>query len=161
VPRTNRIPYLGANGYLAAVLKDSKNADSAFSLLSELTNRDTSSQIVMDPQWGGGVTRQDQLRNPASWYGFGLKPDQTVHLLNAVRATVTHAEVKNPVLRLRTPNEASYRRILAKHLRTALKENTDALLSLKKVAEEWEALNKKLGENEARKDYLLSLGLQP
>jgi multiple sugar transport system substrate-binding protein len=160
-PRANRIPYLGANGYLAAVLKDSKIPDAAFSFLSELSNRDTSSQIVMDPQWGGGVTRQDQLRNPTSWYGFGLSRDQTIQLLNTVRTTVTHAEVKNPVLRLRTPNERAYRQILAKHLRAALKDNADALLALQKVAEEWESLNKKLGQNEARRDYLLSLGLQP
>jgi len=160
-PKGNRVPYLGAKGYVAAVLKNTKHADGAFALLGELSSRETSLQIVMDPQWGGGVTRGEHFRTPTSWYGFGLNADRTVGLMNAVRTTLTHPGVKNPVLRLRTPDEAEHSRILVKQLRAALLENKDAAACLSEAAREWEILDKKRPPEEVRRDYLLSLGLQP
>src|SRR5262249_51701788 len=133
----------------------------AFSLLSYLTNQDTSLQIVLDPHFGGGVTRRDQFGSPTRWYGFGLDPGATVSFLNTLRSTLTHPGIKNPVLRLRTPDEESHRKILDKALRAALLENKDAAACLKEVAPQWETLDKQLPEGEARKRYLISLGLQP
>ncbi|MFL5240896.1 MAG: hypothetical protein ACJ8FY_02200, partial [Gemmataceae bacterium] len=160
-PKGNRVPYLGANGYVAAVLKKAKDANAAFGLLGELSNRETSLQIVMDPQYGGGVTRSDHFRTPTTWYGFGLNPDQTVGLINAVRTTLTHPGMKNPVLKLRTPDETEHSRILVKQLRAALIDHKDATACLSQAAREWENVDKKQPAADVRRNYALSLGLQP
>jgi multiple sugar transport system substrate-binding protein len=158
-PEGNRVPYLGSGGWLAAVPLGTEESDAAFSLLADLAGRDRSGQIVIDPLWGGGPTRRDHLDH-SRWEGFRLDAQRTKDLKDALRQTLQHPSVQNPAVRLRTIPEASHEAALFKEVRAYLTSGTgDAAKPLAAATARWEQLDKERGAEEARVDYLMSVGL--
>jgi ABC-type glycerol-3-phosphate transport system substrate-binding protein len=157
----NRVPYLGADSWLAVVPKGAANAEAAFALLADLSGPQTSGQIVRGPRWGGGILRDMQLAN-TRWDDFDLDYTRTNALKDSLRETLTYRELKNPALRLRIPDEASHRAILVTELRSALANpDADASKVLTRVAQRWKEVDQARGEAKHLAEYRMSVGLLP
>jgi multiple sugar transport system substrate-binding protein len=156
---SNRIPYLGASGWLAVVPRSAANPQAAFAMLADLTGPETSRQIALEPRWGGGPTRDEHL-NRQRWDAFELDDARTAALRDALRLNLLNHGLKNPVVCLRIPDEAAHRAALDPLLRTALTtpdgKSADALTA---AARAWEKLDKAKGAAHLA-DYRLSLGLR-
>lgn len=158
-PAGNRIPYLGSGGWLAAVPLGAAEPQAAFSLLADLAGRERSGQILIDPIFGGGPTRRDHLER-TRWDSFGLEPERTRTLKDALRQTLEHSGMQNPAVCLRTSTAATHEAVLLKELRAFLKaDGGDAAKTLAKVAACWEEMDKERGLEAARDDYRYSVGL--
>jgi multiple sugar transport system substrate-binding protein len=157
----NRTPYLGGAGWLAAVPADAANPEAAFDLLADLCGPLRSTQIVLEPRWGGGPIRTNQVLRER-WDAFDLDAARSLALKDTLTRTLLHG-LLNPVLCPRTPDAIVQRAILAKQLRRALVKQVnpvDASDALKAVEKEWEQLNAKKGEDVQRREYRMSLGLR-
>jgi multiple sugar transport system substrate-binding protein len=157
----NHVPYLGAGGWLAAVPVGAERPEAAFALLAELSGPKTSLQIVSDPTWGGGAFRYEHFNSASVWYGFDLDREQTAGLVEGLRQTLEHPGLKNPVLRLRTPDQRDYRQALLAEVRRALEQGGDAGQALAAAAARWRELGRRKDEKTRRAEYLISLSLQP
>jgi ABC-type glycerol-3-phosphate transport system substrate-binding protein len=157
----NHVPYLGAAGWLAVVPRTAPRPDAAFALFAGLSDRDTSRQIATEPAWGGGAYRRDHFDNPRAWYGFGLDHTQTLALLDVVRQTLTYPGLKNPVVRLRTPDQGAHRDALVAELRPALEKGAHPAAALAAVARRWDEIDRGADAQTRLNHYRLSLGLQP
>jgi multiple sugar transport system substrate-binding protein len=151
----NYVPYLGASGCLGVVPRDAARAGAAFALLGELSGPERSRQIVIEPDWGGGVFRRDQLTDAAGWSSFGLDQAQTSALLQALQQTLTHPGVGNPATRLRLPKEAEYRKALLDEVRAALAGKKEPAAALKAADQRWRALDP---AERRRTEYAQGLG---
>jgi len=158
----NRMPYLGSGGWLMVVPKETAHAGAAFALLADLAGKNTATQILLDarlkPAWAGGPTRLDQLDERARWDAFDLDADRTRALKETLRQTLLHRGVRNPVLCLRTPDQAIYQKVLAAELRAALKGGDEAL-RWQRIQQRWEE-QARLRPNHLA-EYKLSQGLIP
>lgn len=161
VDGVNAVSYLGSDGWLAVVPRGAAQPEAAFALLAELSDPQTSRKVVIEPEWGGGAFRSDHLANSAGWSGFGLDTVRTDSLIAALRQTLTHPGVKNPVLRLRTPDARPHQRIVDEQVRAALTGKQDAATALSTVARRWRELDERRDLKTRRAEYLLSLRLQP
>jgi ABC-type glycerol-3-phosphate transport system substrate-binding protein len=157
----NFVPYLGASGWLAAVPKTSARAEAAWDLLAELTGPETSRQIVINPQWGGGATRGDHFENVNSWDYFRLPHQQTADLVKHLNQQVVHLGIKNPVLRLRIPGQREYEKALLEEVRQALLHGKSAEAALTAAAEKWRQLGSREELKARQRDYYLSLSIEP
>jgi multiple sugar transport system substrate-binding protein len=158
-PNGNPVPYVGAGGWVAVVPRPAPHAATAFALFSELSNRTTSMQVVFEPQWGGGVYREEHFR--ANWQGFELDRAMTTLLPEVVRQTVARPGLKNPAVRLRIPDQRSHQEALVEEVRKALTQNQDARAALQRVARRWSELDRAKNPAQRKNEYLLSLGLTP
>jgi len=156
----NFVPYLGAGGWLAVVPRDAPHPEVAWGLLEELSGPEISRQIVIEPAWGGGVCRRDQFE-PRDLLSFGLDQAQTKTLAESLRRTLAHVGVKNPVVRLRTPDEAPHRKAMTEEVRAALQKGGDAKKALERAAQRWRELDRGRDARARLADYYLSLSLQP
>jgi multiple sugar transport system substrate-binding protein len=157
----NRVPYLGAGGWLAAVTLGSTEPDAAFSLLADLAGRERGGHIVLDSLWGAGPTRREQL-DRTRWDALGLEPERTRQLKDALRQTLEHPTVQNPAVRLRTTTEAAHAAALWKQVRAFLTgDGTDAKKALDAVVASWEAMDREREGTAALDDYRVSVGLLP
>lgn len=154
----NYVPYLGAAGCLGVVPRGAAQPEAGFALLAELSGPEVARQIAIEPEWGGGVLRRDQLSGAAGWSSFGLDQPQTAALLGALQQTLTHPGMGNPATRLRLPNEAAYRKALLEEVRAALAGKKGAAAALKAAEQRWRALDP---ADRRRTDYAHSLGLTP
>jgi ABC-type glycerol-3-phosphate transport system substrate-binding protein len=152
------VPYLGAGGWLGVVPRGAAQAEAAFALLAELSGPEVSRQIVIEPEWGGGVFRRDQLSAAVGWSSFGLDHAQTTALLQALQQTLAHPGMGNPATRLRLPKEADYRKALLDEVRAALADKKAPADALKAADARWQALDP---PERRRTEYALSLGLTP
>src|SRR5579883_2147577 len=118
-PAGNRVPYLGSGGWLAAVPLGAAEPEAAFGLLADLAGRERSVQIMIDPIWGGGPTRRDHLER-TRWDAFGLDPERTRALKDALRQTLEHPSLQNPAVCLRTSTAATHEAALLKEVRAFL-----------------------------------------
>lgn len=157
----NHVPYLGATGYVGVVPKISDQPDAAFALLADLSGRETGKQIVIDPRWGGGGYRRAHFDSPTLWYSFLLDSARSVALTEALRQTAVHPGLKNPVLRLRTPDQRPYQLALTEEVRAALTQRTSAAQALEAAAQRWRKLDAGKDGAARRRAYLLSLSLEP
>ncbi len=157
----NRVPYLGSGGWLAAVPKTAAEPDAAFALLADLAGRERSAQIVIDPTRGGGLTRRDQVEK-TRWAAFGLRPQYTEALKDALQQEVVHPGLQNPAVRLRTPDEAAHEEALLKEVRAFLTaDGGDAAKALSAAAARWDEIDREKGVAGARDEYRVSVGLLP
>jgi multiple sugar transport system substrate-binding protein len=154
----NYVPYLGAGGCLGVVPRSAAHAEAAFALLAGLSGPETSRQIVIEPEWGGGVFRRDQLSDAAGWSSFGLDQAQTTSLLQALQQTLTPPGLANPATRLRLPKEAEYRKALLDEVRAALAGKKSEAAALEAAAKHWRELDP---PERRRIEYAYSLGLTP
>lgn len=160
-PEGNRVPYLGAGGWLATVPKQAAEPAAAWALLANLAGRERSAQIVIDSRWGGGATRRDHF-DRVRWDAFDLDPERTKELKEAMRQTLLHASVLNPAVRLRTPDEAAHTSALLAEVRSTLKKDgVDPAPALAAAKKQWEALDRTQGATTTLANYRLSVGLLP
>jgi hypothetical protein len=158
-----RLPRAG--GWLVVVPKPPQErpaqTDAAFALLADLCGRETSGQIAIDPRWGGGPTREDHLER-ARWDAFDLDARRTNALREALRQTLQPRGLRNPVFRLRTPDEAGHRAALLEAVRAPLKDpKADPAVALAAAAKKWTELDQARGEAAQLAAYRISLGLLP
>lgn len=155
----NRVPYLGGAGWLMAVPRSARQRDAALDLMTELGGPKRSMQIALAPAFGGGPTRIDQVLRD-QWGAFGLSPQRSSDLRDAVARTVYQHGLKNPLLVLRTPDEADARAALVAAVRPALeKGGIDPAEALRGVSRRWAELNRARGELKHAREYRRSLGL--
>jgi ABC-type glycerol-3-phosphate transport system substrate-binding protein len=156
----NFMPYLGAGGWIGVVPRTAAYPEAAFALLAEISGRDTGKRIVFEPVWGGGGYRREHFDNPNAWYGFGLNAGQTVVLVETLRQTLIHPGLKNPLLRLRTPNQREHLEALVKEVRNALTTGSDPDKAMRAVAERWDRLDRAHEATQRLHNYRLSLSLE-
>jgi hypothetical protein len=156
----NRVPYLGTGGWLAVVPKTAAHADAAFALFAALSGVDTSREIVSNPKWGSGPTRDEHLSTPEIWNSYGFSAEPRNRLVEELRQTLTFPGLRNPAFRLRTPDEREHQRVLLAAIRAALLEGKEAGAALKEAAQRWEAVDQQRPAPERLAEYRRSLGLQ-
>jgi multiple sugar transport system substrate-binding protein len=161
VPRVNQLPYLGANAWVGVVPVGAANPEAAFSLLADLSTKETSSEIVFEPRWGGGVIRITHLEQRSRWDAFDLDSTRTDRLKEVLRDTLHQYGVKNPAYCLRTPDAHAYVKALAPLLRRAIVEGRDARQTLDQVSRLWSNQIEARGTDRHRRDVYISLGLEP
>jgi multiple sugar transport system substrate-binding protein len=157
----NYVPYLGAGGWLGVVPRSSPHVDAAFALLAELGGPALSRQLVFEPRFGGGAFRHDHLSTVTGWYAFGLDAKQTARLVEAVRQSLAHSGIINPVVQLRTPDQREHSLALVAGLRAALDGKAKSEKeTLTDVRARWDALDANRDSQTRKADYLLSLSLR-
>jgi ABC-type glycerol-3-phosphate transport system substrate-binding protein len=162
-PRTapkggNRIPYLGAGGWLGVVPRAAAQPKAAFDLLADLSGPETSRKVVLEPAFGGSGFREDHFAAGPGWNAFDLDTTHTEALRLTVKDTMS-AALLNPVVRLRTPDEHTHMQAMVKSVQSALTGSTPARKALDDAAAAWQELDKKKDAAQRRRDYRLSLGL--
>jgi multiple sugar transport system substrate-binding protein len=155
----NWVPYLGAGGWMMVVPRRNAEPETAFSLSASLSDPKTSQDIVIEPAWGGGVFRREHLEPGIGWHQLGLDRRRTENLIDVLRETVLHPQVKNPVLRLRTPDERAHQQALDAELRKALLDGKDASQALHAAAQRWRQLDEDTNRQTRLAEYRLSLSL--
>jgi ABC-type glycerol-3-phosphate transport system substrate-binding protein len=159
--RVNRVPYLGAAGWLLVVPKATRHADAAFALLEDLTSVETSRQIVTNAAWGGGAIRDEHLAKPEIWNSYNLAGAQRTRLVDELKQTLACPGLKNPAFRLRIPDEQEHEQSLIMEIRAALVDGKDPGEALKSAAKRWEELDRRVPVEDRKTQYLRSLELHP
>jgi ABC-type glycerol-3-phosphate transport system substrate-binding protein len=157
-PTGNFVPYLGAKGWVSVVPSSNAAPQAAFALAATLADPQTSRDIVIEPEWGGGVFRREHLDSRAGWRAFGLD-DGTENLVETLRQLVLHPQFKNPVTRLRIPDERDHQLALLHEVRASLLRGKEPAQALADAAQRWQALDAKKDPKQRRLQYRLSLGL--
>jgi multiple sugar transport system substrate-binding protein len=155
----NWVPYLGAGGWMTVVPRRNAEPAAAFSLAASLSDPKTSQDIVIEPAWGGGIFRREHLQAGVGWHQLGLDRRRTENLVDVLRETVLHPQVKNPVLRLRTPDERAHQQALDAELRAALLGGKEASQALRAAAQRWRQLDESKDRKTRLAEYRLSLSL--
>jgi multiple sugar transport system substrate-binding protein len=158
-PVVNYVPYLGASGWLSAVPRMSAQPEAAFELAAALSSPQMSREIVIEPAWGGGVYRREQLETRTGFQSFGLG-DRTEALVDTLREITVHSQIKNPLLKLRIPDARAHQEALDAELRRALVQGKNAQQALADAAARWRNLDRRKDDKTRRTDYRLSLGLE-
>ena len=157
----NNVPYQGAHGWFAVVPRSAPHNEAAFALFAELSDRSAGTQVVFDPQWGGGAYREDHLKPSQNWLSFDLGDESTGKLREAIQQTVARPGLMNSAVRLRIPDQELYQRALVAEVQQALTANMEAQKALQKVVESWMKLDARKDRKQRTNEYLLSLGLSP
>jgi multiple sugar transport system substrate-binding protein len=157
----NYIPYLGTGGWLGVVPRGAAHPEAAFALLAELSGPQASGEIVLGTRHGCGAFRRDHLEFLKAGNVFGLESRVTYALVESLRLTLD-PPIKNPVLRLRTPDEHAYLRALVEEIRPALLR-PDAVPEdvMNGVARRWRQLDDQQDQRQRKADYCLSLSIPP
>jgi len=160
VPDGNHVPYLGAGGWVAVVPRTNSQPDAAFALAAALSDVQTSCDVVIEPACGGGVFRREHLQGQLGWRAFGLGDARsTEHLVEILCEVALHPQVKNPVMRLRIPQERTHSEALDVQIRMALGQGKSAADALKEAGQTWRKLDAGIDLKRRLTDYRLSLGL--
>src|SRR5262249_10205463 len=152
----NHIPYQGSHGWVAVVPRSAPHPEAAFALCAQLSDPVTSMQIVFEPQWGGGVYRQDHLSGTQNWFSFEVDESRTQLLRVAIQQALNRPGLANPVVRLRIPDQHLYQQLLVEQLREALTHNMDAQHALQLVARRWKALDDLKDKKQRIDEYRIS-----
>jgi ABC-type glycerol-3-phosphate transport system substrate-binding protein len=153
----NRIPYLGSGGWLGVVPASTANADAAWDLLADLAGPARSSQLVLEPRGAGPTRTEHVLRD--RWDAFDLTIPRALGLKDVIARTQLQHGLKNPVVCLRTPDEATHREALLKGLRRVLLDQGSPAEALNQVSAQWKQMDEKRGLDRHRTVYRISLGL--
>ena len=155
----NDVPYLGVGGAVGIVPVTCATPEAAFDLLAFMSDARTSSDVVIEPAWGGGVYRREHLDSRVGWHAFGLDPTQTGHLLDCIRHDAVHSQISNPVFRLRIPDEQKHQKILLEEIRASLLRGKGPREALGDTARLWKEIDARLDPKTRRTNYRLSVGL--
>jgi ABC-type glycerol-3-phosphate transport system substrate-binding protein len=154
----NHVPYVGAGAWVGAVVKASPNAAAAFDLLTTLSGKAVSLEVVHNPEYGCGPFRDAHLsENPRGWYTYGLDEQQTAKLIEVLRE-FANPRVINPGVALRIPDRRQHQRALLDAVRRVVAEGADPTEALTGVATRWRELDG--SPEKARAAYRRSLGLR-
>ena len=157
----NRVPYVGWGGAVGVVRKASANPEAAWDLLAYLGMAETTApELIGAAKWGAGPTRPSQTDslNQKFWAGYPLPPAERERLAAVLRDYVPSGLV-NPVLRLRTPDQAEKVKATAAILRKAIADQGDAAAAMRGVEAAWAKLDEATPESERIALYRRSLGL--
>jgi hypothetical protein len=153
----NFVPYHGYAGCLGGVDISSTRLAAALDFLVFMSSPPVSLEVVCEPAWGGGPTRDSHLMdNRAGWHNYGLSARHTSELIDAVSG-YSHAAL-NPAYRLRIANQRAYLDVFAEKVRPALVERKPAEAALKDAADAWTGLVK--DRDALLREYRMSLGLR-
>jgi multiple sugar transport system substrate-binding protein len=155
----NDVPYLGVGGFVGVVPVTCAAPEAAFDLLAFLSDARTSSDIVIEPAWGGGVYRREHLDSRVAWHAFGLDPTRTGHLLDCIRQDAVHSQISNPVFRLRIPDEQEHQKALLDEIRASLLRGKAPREALVDAARRWKEIDARVDPKTRRTNYRLSVGL--
>ncbi len=161
LPGGNHVPYVGSAGWLGVVPRGAAHPEEAFALLADLSSPKTSRDTVVEPAWGGGVFRREQLQNREGWQAFGLNRHLTETLVETVSQTVANPHIINPVVRLRIPDERAHQQAVVAEVRAALIGNKEPGAALAAAAERWRQLDEHKELKVRLTEYRLSIGLRP
>jgi multiple sugar transport system substrate-binding protein len=157
----NYVPYLGTGGWLAVVPSRAAHPEAAFALMAELSGPQTSAEIVLGAGFGCGAFRHDHLELLKRSNVFGLESRVARALADSLQHTLD-PPIRNPVLRLRIPNEYSHLRALVEEVRPALlRPGADPDQVMKAVARRWRQLDDQEDERQRKDEYRLSLSIPP
>jgi multiple sugar transport system substrate-binding protein len=159
IKEINYVPYLGAGGAVMVVPRSSSRANDAFAFASFLSNSVTSRDIVTEPEWGGGAFRREHLESRVGWQAFETATGGPELLVDCIRRTVAYNQIKNPVVRLRIPDQESHMKALDAELRQALAGKKTAKKALDDTAVRWRELDAGKPEAQRRLEYRMSLSL--
>jgi multiple sugar transport system substrate-binding protein len=154
----NRVPYLGGAGWVVVVPRSATGPAAAWDLLASLTGPEGSGQLSLEPRWGGGPTRLEQVSRER-WDALDLDGPRTLALREALGRTLVQHGLKNPVLCLRTPDQAAHQAALVAVMRKALTEKTDPKEAMAEVVRRWKEIDRKKSTDVLLRDYRISLGL--
>ncbi len=112
----NYVPYY-AGGWVGVVRRQCSRPEDAFDLLGELGGPARSLELLSTPRLNAGPFRSIHLEQErlVVWYHYRLDAERTRQLQDALRSYV-RAEVKNPVLGLRAPDQAQLQRAAVREL---------------------------------------------
>ncbi len=153
----NLVPYYGHGGWMAGIDTSSSNNQSARDLILFLSSPEVSQEVVCGTQWAGGPTRLSHLENRTFWFNYGLSPERTNQLVNALEGYY-HPTTLNPAYRLSIAAERQYMQVFAEKIRPAIEEGKPAAAALQETAKAWDSL----APNRAARltEYRQSLGLR-
>jgi hypothetical protein len=154
----NAIPYIGSNAWLGAVTADASQPRAANDLLAFLASPQVSLEIVLEPRWGGGPTRQNHLDsvNRSAWFAYGFTTERTDQM-RQILDRACNPPMVNPVYRLRMPDQRAYQEAFAESIRPALAGQTAPEAALQQAAKRWREINPDPATR--KKDYRNSVGL--
>jgi multiple sugar transport system substrate-binding protein len=153
----NEVPYLGAKGSLMVVPKSTASGEDAFRLAAFLSSPKVSRDVATEPAWGSGIYREEHRK--LAWGSFGLPPAQTLKLNQILIDTYIHAQVSNPLVRLRIPDQATHRSALLKEIRAALFNGKKPLDAMNAADAAWRVLDDKMTPAARIETYRLSISL--
>lgn len=142
-PAGNFVPFLGFGARVGVVFKRSPGAAAAWDLLAELASPSAGLAILNNPALGAGPYRIEHTE-PAVWLGYGFDADRNADLARAT-ARYLGVTVNNPVLALRTPDQAELMAMLEAEVRKAATGQAGGAEAMKRAAEAWKAHD--AGEN--------------
>jgi hypothetical protein len=146
----DRVPLLGVGDSLAAVTTSTKNAASAFKLLSWLAGADVSSQLA--PTSSEMAVRRSLLSSP-KWYRIKFDAREQGELGQALEGELF-------LMIPRIPGADEYLAALDEAVHSASPvETTTGAERLQRVAEKWEKITDAHGREAQRQAYLKHLGI--
>ena len=113
--------------------------------------------MATEPTWGSGIFREEH-RNLA-WGSFGLGQEETLKLNQILNETYIHAQVCNPLVRLRIPDQASHRAALLKEVRAALFSGKKPADAMNDTDAAWRELDAKMTPAQRLSTYKMSISL--
>lgn len=136
-PAGNFVPFLGFGGQVGVVFKRSPGATAAWDLLAELASPSAGLAILNNPALGAGPYRIEHTE-PAAWLGYGFDAERNADL---ARAAARHlgVTVSNPVLALRTPDQAELMAALEAEVRKAAAGQATGAEAMTRAAAAWKA----------------------
>ena len=158
LPIGNKIPYLGSSSILGCVNSKSKSKELAFQFLTEFAGPEISERICIEPSIASYIrySHLDKIRLDS----FGLDPQRTTNLREAIRANLSHIDIKNPALCSRLPGFQKRRTVLVEELKTYLNSpGGSAQETMDKVARRWLEIDKSWPQKEFLALVKQSVGL--
>jgi len=134
-PAGNFVPFLGFGGQVGVVFKRSPGAAAAWDLLAELASPPAGLATLNNPALGAGPYRLEHTE-PGVWLGYGFDADRTADLARAT-ARYLGVTVSNPVLALRTPDQAELMAALEAEVRKAATGQASGAEAMKRATEAW------------------------
>lgn len=158
----NRVPFMAANGWGAAIPTASENQAAALDLISFLTSAETSVQFASmrdneEAAVGYQPFRQSHFDDIEAWVESGWERDVAQAYLDETLNSLT-AEFVQPDLRI--PGAFEYLDALDAGVTAALAGQSSPQEALDEVAEQWDQITERLGRDEQLKLYQTSLGLE-
>ncbi|MGW8258069.1 MAG: hypothetical protein ACWGMZ_11325 [Thermoguttaceae bacterium] len=148
------VPFLSISGLSGVVSRESAEKDAAFQLLLWLSSAQNSVQTSARSP-ATTLFCRSQTKQPRAWV------EKTVSALAAAK----YAEITAKTLRreqwiaLRIPGREEYLATLDQAVRAAVRGELTPSEALSKAAKKWQQITEKIGVEQQRKAYLLSLGL--
>lgn len=152
------VPYVGPGGALAAVGQSARSPDAAIDLLRFVGEQ--ANEYIHDPSIASAPFRVSHLaEHREGWFNYRVDEAGRQRLLDALRVAVDPRAVNAPV-RLRTPDQAEYRRLLLTHVRECVEKKGDPENALREAAAAWQKRDATVPREKLVADYLRSLGLK-